>query len=200
MNTRLPFVLTLLLLGFLTFAFAPDENKLPEFSENDDAELAQQAFDQMMGVVMHKRCMNCHPSDDRPRQGEDSHLHYFSVQRGTDGHGTAAVQCSTCHQMENNNNSGVPGAPHWHLAPRSMGWQGLSKTEVAQAMIDPARNGGRSLEEIVKHLTEDELVLWAFEPGVNNQGIPREKPPIGKSEWIAAVKTWAANGAPIPEQ
>ena len=158
------------------------------------------AFDQMMQVIAHKRCVNCHPSGDRPHQGEDSHEHRFGVQRGEDGHGIAALTCNTCHQEENNELSGVPGAPHWHLAPRSMGWEGMSRVEIARAMVDPARNGGRSIEEIEQHLTQDPLVLWVFEPGVNHEGIPREKPPITKEEYIAAVRTWVETGAVIPEQ
>ncbi|TXF88439.1 hypothetical protein FUA23_14990 [Neolewinella aurantiaca] len=155
-------------------------------------------FDTMMDVVTHKRCMNCHPSGNKPRQGEDSHLHYFNVQRGPDDHGVAAVQCGTCHQSKNNDYSGVPGAPHWGLAPLSMAWEGLSRAEIARVILDPEKNGGKNLEEIVKHMTEDELVLWAFEPGVDNEGIAREKPPVSEADFKAAVKAWAANGAPIP--
>jgi hypothetical protein len=157
-------------------------------------------FDKMMAVLTHKRCVNCHPADPYPRQGEDSHVHNFGVQRGAANHGTAALQCSTCHQPENNNNSGVPGAPEWSLAPAGMAWQGLSRVEIARSMLDPERNGDRDLDELVKHLTEHELVLWAWEPGVDASGTPREKPPVGKEEYIAAVKAWAAAGAQVPEQ
>ncbi len=166
-------------------------------SQEKQASLA--AFDEMMKVVMHKRCMNCHPSDDFPRQGEDSHLHYFGIERGKDGHGLPAAKCGTCHQTENNDYSGVPGAPHWHLAPRSMGWQGLSKAEVGAAILDKSKNGGRSLEDIIKHMTEDPLVLWVFDPGVNHEGTPREAPPISKEDYIKAVKKWAETGAHLPE-
>ncbi len=162
-------------------------------------ELADAPFDIMMKVVMHKRCMNCHPAGDRPRQGADSHVHNFNVQRGADGHGIGALQCSTCHQSENNDFAGVPGAPHWHLAPSSMAWEGLSRTEIARSMLNPENNGGKTLEETVKHMTEDELVLWAFEPGVDDEGIPRETPPVSKEAFISAVKAWAAAGAVIPE-
>ena len=157
------------------------------------------SFDQMMQVLTHRRCMNCHPAGDQPRQGEDSHLHRFHVQRGADGHGSAALACGTCHQAENNDFSGVPGAPHWHLAPRSMGWEGLNRYEIARAMLDPEKNGGRSPVEIERHLVTDPLVLWAFEPGVDHEGKPREKPPISREQFVAAVKAWFAAGAPIPE-
>ena len=157
-------------------------------------------FDIMMNVLTHKRCVNCHPSDNRPRQGEDMHVHNFNVQRGADNHGVAAVKCETCHQQENNNFSGVPGAPEWALAPLRMRWLGLSRTEIAKSMLNKENNGGRSLEETVKHLTEHKLVWWAWEPGVDSEGIPREKPPVPVDEYITAVKAWAAAGAIIPEE
>ena len=170
-------------------------------AETTDAALTpEQAFDLMMEVLTHKRCVNCHPSDDYPRQGEDSHIHNFGVQRGPDNHGVAALRCETCHQPENNQFSGVPGAPEWSLAPRKMAWQGLSRVEIAKSMLNPENNGGRTLEETVHHLTEHELVLWAWEPGVDASGTPREKPPVPKDEYIHAVKVWAEGGAPIPEQ
>lgn len=203
-RATLHYLLSLLCMLVLVFGFAyadPNSDGTPEVSaEAEGIQSADAAFDQMMAVLTHKRCVNCHPSGDRPRQGEDSHLHYFEVSRGADGHGLAALQCSTCHQETNNLQSGVPGAPHWHLAPRSMAWEGLSRTEIAESMLDPERNGGRSLEEIVHHLTEDDLVLWAFEPGVDHEGIPREKPPVSKEDYIQAVKDWAAAGAPIPAE
>ncbi len=156
-------------------------------------------FTTMMQVLTHKRCVNCHPNGDRPRQGEDSHYHNFNVQRGPDDHGVAGLQCSTCHQAENNDYAGVPGAPEWSLAPLEMYWEGLSRVEIARSMMDPARNGGRNLEETVKHLTEHKLVLWAWEPGVDAAGRPREVPPVPLEEYIQAVKAWAAAGAVIPE-
>ena len=202
MNTKPAYLLSalpgilLLMVAFFVGVQPPASN--PEGSPEEPA--ARTPFDEMMDVVMHQRCMNCHPDGDRPRQGDDSHLHRFEVQRGEDGHGVAALSCGTCHQEANNLSSGVPGAPHWHLAPRSMGWEGKNRTEVARAMLDRSKNGGRSLAEIERHLTEDALVLWVFDPGVDNEGVPREKPPVSKEAYIAAVKAWAAAGAPIPEE
>lgn len=157
-------------------------------------------FDKMMDVLSHKRCVNCHPNDNIPKQGEDSHPHYFGMARGEGNMGYQATNCNTCHQSENNNYSGVPGAPEWSLAPASMKWEGLSRIEIAQSMMDPKRNGGRTPEETMHHLTEHELVLWAWEPGVNANGEPREKPPVPKDEYIKAVKQWFKDGAKIPVQ
>ena len=198
------YLATLLFLISMASGFAYSESSetegLPQASNDESQSATTEAFDKMMAVLTHKRCVNCHPSGDRPRQGEDSHYHNFGVQRGEDNHGLPALQCATCHQQENNDFSGVPGAPEWSLAPLRMQWEGLSRVEIARSILDPARNGGRSLAETVKHLTEHELVLWAWEPGVDANGTPREKPPVPKEEYIQAVKEWAAAGAQIPEQ
>lgn len=196
-----PYLVFLLLLGSaalglaLSTTTAPEPEPVPSQTAPTDT-----PFDKMMAVLTHQRCVNCHPADAYPRQGEDRHVHHFGVRRGADNQGTVALRCASCHQPENNTNSGVPGAPEWSLAPVSMAWQGLSRVEIARQMLDPDRNGGRSLEDLVHHLTEHELVLWAWEPGVDANGTPREKPPVGKEDYIAAVKAWAAAGAPIPEQ
>jgi cytochrome c553 len=158
----------------------------------------EENFNKMMNVLTHKRCMNCHPSDNIPKQGEDSHPHYFGMARGAGNVGFEATNCNTCHQKENNDFSGVPGAPEWSLAPASMKWEGLSRIEIAQSMLDKERNGGRSHEEVMEHLTEHALVLWAWNPGIDAAGNPRETPPVPKEEYIKVVKEWFENGAVIP--
>jgi hypothetical protein len=191
----------MLLLMSIAIGFSSTVAPKTGLSSEEEASIpADDAFDKMMAVLTHKRCINCHPAGDRPLQGEDSHIHTFNVQRGADNHGLPALRCESCHQQENNDYSGVPGAPEWSLAPISMKWEGLSRVEIATSMLDPKRNGGRSLDDIVKHLTEHELVLWAWDPGLSPDGMPREKPPVPREEYIAAVKAWAAAGAPIPEQ
>lgn len=169
-------------------------------SETSTADQGDSNFDKMMQVLTHKRCTNCHPSDGIPKQGEDSHSHYFGIQRGKDNHGFAATQCKTCHQTENSEFSGVPGAPEWSLAPDSMRWEGLSRIEIAKSILDPQRNGDKTPDEIMHHLTEHPLVLWAWDPGVNANGDPRQPPPVPKDEYITAVKTWFQEGAVIPEK
>ncbi len=195
---------------FLLFLFAsivlaadfsdPALETIPEASTERRVEInSAENFDKMMVVLMHKRCVNCHPSDNIPKQGEDSHPHYFGMARGEGNLGYEATNCNTCHQAENNDFSGVPGAPEWSLAPASMKWEGLSRTEIAQSMLDPRRNGGRTPHEVMEHLTEHELVLWAWTPGIDAAGNPREQPPVPKEEYIQAVKEWFEAGAIIPE-
>ena len=194
---------SIVILGFAFIGFSYHKNTFPKTENVTAAPIADSsdaAFHKMMDVLTHKRCVNCHPAGDTPLQGEDSHLHNFGVLRGEGGHGLAGYTCNTCHQDENNDFSGVPGAPHWGLAPASMAWEGKTRFEIAEQMMDPKRNGGRSAHEIMEHLTEHELVLWAWTPGVNAEGYPREIPPVSKDEYIVAVKEWIEGGAIIPKQ
>lgn len=166
--------------------------------EATELNASNEAFTKMMDVLMHQRCMNCHPSDNLPKQGEDRRPHYFGIARGVDNVGFEATNCNTCHQSENNTYSGVPGAPHWSLAPASMGWQGLSLTAIAGLLLDAKSNGGRSHKELVEHMTQDSLVLWAWNPGVDVAGKQRVVPPVTKEVFKEAVTYWFDNGAIIP--
>jgi hypothetical protein len=147
----------------------------------------------MTDVLRHPRCLNCHPSGDFPRQGDDRHRHRMLVTRGPDDHGNATLRCSTCHQTANSPAGLVPGAPHWGLAPRNMGWEGLSDADLCRALTDPARNRGRTVPALVEHMTGDALVQWAWQPGA------RSAPPVGQQEFHALVRRWAATGAACPQ-
>jgi len=157
------------------------------------------AYNKMMDVLMSPRCINCHPSDNIPKQSEDGHPHYFGMARGTNNLGFQATKCTTCHQTENNDYSGVPGAPEWSLAPDKMKWEGLTRNQIARSMLNRENNGNRTLEELEHHLTEHELVLWAWKPGVDANGVPRQPPPVPLEEYRAAVKEWIEHGAIVPE-
>jgi hypothetical protein len=151
------------------------------------------AFERVATVLQGPRCLNCHPRGDRPKQGDDRHVHLMNVQRGTESMGVAAMRCVTCHQARNNDMAGIPGAPHWHLAPASMGWDGVSKGELCRTLLDPSKNGGRSVAALVQHMTGDELVLWAWNPGRG-----RTPPALSVNDFKAVLEQWAAAGAPCP--
>jgi hypothetical protein len=157
-----------------------------------DREASLQAFRRITEVLRHPRCLNCHPTGDFPRQADDRHRHRMLVQRGPDDRGTPALKCATCHQTVNTADGRVPGAPHWQLAPRSMGWEGLSDADLCRVLKDPAKNRGRSVEALVEHMTADRLVQWAWSPG------ERTPPPIGQREFHDLVRRWARTGAACP--
>ncbi|WP_299627535.1 hypothetical protein [uncultured Tenacibaculum sp.] len=200
MSKRILFsLLVCLLVLFVLYPKSKTSEIYLPVKEKTATEDSDKNFHLMMDVLTHKRCVNCHPNDNIPKQGEDSHPHYFGMSRGENNLGFDATKCTTCHQSENNDYSGVPGAPEWSLAPASMKWEGLDRYEIAALMLDPKRNGGRTPDETMHHLTEHELVLWAWNPGVNANGDPREKPPVSKEKYIKAVKQWFEDGAVIPE-
>ena len=151
-------------------------------------------FAPIADVLRHPRCMNCHPRDDRPRQGNDRHIHLQNVVRGPDDLGFTNMRCTSCHREENNPNSGVPGAPTWHLAPLSMGWQGLSNAELCTTLKDEKRNGGKNIAALVEHMEKDKLVLWGWEPGGK-----REPVSTPHDVFVQQLKTWAAANAPCPQ-
>lgn len=132
--------------------------------------VVRKAFDLMMDVLTHPRCMDCHPEGDKPLQGNDSHPHTFGVKRGKEGRGTLSLKCKSCHKEEKKAESGISGAPDWRLVPRTMAWEGLSRTEISRLMTDPNKKGGRNTDQLVEHLTEGPLVMWAFDPGINPEG------------------------------
>ncbi|MEM7497644.1 MAG: Isoquinoline 1-oxidoreductase subunit [Pseudomonadota bacterium] len=163
----------------------------------DDEARAAALFGEMFKVISHPRCMNCHPVDARPRQGEDMALHMPPVVRGEGGFGVAGMRCSTCHGAENASFVGaagsMPGHEHWHLAPASMGWTGMTQGEVCAQLKDPERNGNRTLAEVHEHMAKDGLVGWAWSPGEGRAPAPGDQALLG-----ALTAAWVDAGAHCP--
>jgi hypothetical protein len=156
------------------------------------------AFSRISAVFRHPRCSNCHTVTDFPRQGDDRHRHAMNVRRGSDGHGVAAQHCRACHQRVNQDASGVPGADEdWHLAPLSMGWEGLSDSDLCRHLLDPTRNGGRTGQKVLDHLGTN-LVRWAWSPGMTRSGETRSTPPIDYDTFIGEARRWIDSGAACP--
>jgi hypothetical protein len=150
-------------------------------------------FNELGKVLTHPRCVNCHPAGDRPHQGDVSRLHQPPVERGIDGHGSVTMRCSTCHQNANFEPGRVPGHPEWHLAPREMAWEGKTVAEICAQIKDPARNGGRKVEDLIHHIGTDTLVGWAWHPGFGRSPAPGTQKEAG-----ALVEAWAKSGAACP--
>jgi hypothetical protein len=158
-----------------------------------DDDTAGMAFKQMAEVLRHPRCMNCHTVTQFPRQGDDRHRHQQLVLRGPADQGVAAMRCSNCHQAANSPDGRVPGAPHWQLAPLSMGWEHLgSDRELCEALKDTRKNGNRQPQALVAHMTADPLVQWAWAPGM------RVPPPISQQEFHRLAIAWLQAGAACP--
>jgi len=186
---------SILLIAFFGLAVAAQAQTPAARGKADSAAL----FMQMHKVLSHPRCVNCHPRDDTPKQGLDQHVHSPPMTRGAVNDGPAGLPCRACHGEANFDPGRMPGAPNWHLAPASMAWEGKTAAELCRAMTDRSRNGNRSLQATVKHLTEDKLVAWGWEPGINVYGKPREPVPIEKAEFNRLVVAWANSGGACPD-
>src|SRR5262249_49727493 len=148
-------------------------------------------------VLVHPRCMNCHPSGDAPLQGDDSHLHAQNVKRGPDGKGLYALKCANCHQDTNLPGANMPpGNPNWHLPKPEMPlvFQGKMPGELARQLKDPKQNGGKTLKQLLHHVAEDKLVLGGWDPGDG-----RTKPPRTHAEFVGKMREWVEKGAAVPE-
>lgn len=204
--------LVLVALSFITAsAFTVSELKSvsesyePITTAQENEQRSLELFGEVTKVLRHARCINCHPSDNFPRQGEgdETHRHFMNVQRGPEDRGMFGMQCTNCHQSSNNEASGVPGAPEpdnpdvsrWHLAPLSMGWVGLNDAELGARLLDKAQNGGMSPKDLVEHMKDDPLVLWGWNPGSDREPIP-----IPHEDFVKILEEWVATGAHVPEQ
>ena len=160
-----------------------------------EADASTAAFQSIIPVLRHPRCMNCHSSGDFPRQGDDNHPHTMLIRRGPDGHGASPVKCSTCHQDHNLAGEHMPpGAPDWHLPSPSqpMIWEGLTDRQLCQLLLDPKQNGNRSPEQIVEHM-HTPLVQWGWNPGEGRSPVA-----MSSEHFLAQVKLWISKGAACP--
>ena len=164
----------------------------PAQAQPADGNAASNLFGEIATVLRHPRCLNCHVSGDAPRQGDDRHIHLQNVVRGPDGRGFVTLRCNACHQDTNTAGGAVPGAPHWGLPPRSMAWEGLPDAALCRALVDPKKNGGRTLAQLVVHMSTDPLVQYAWNAG------GRTPPPIAQDPFHDLFRRWVAAGAPCP--
>jgi hypothetical protein len=200
LGMRFPFLVALVLLMAVFTAYGESANPSDSLATpesfariGDTAARSAALFAELGKVLTHPRCVNCHPAGDHPRQGEQGRLHQPPVERGGDGHGLPAMRCSICHQQANFDPARVPGHPEWHLAPRDMAWEGKTLGEICAQIKDPARNGGRSLEELVHHIGSDTLVGWAWAPGFGRRPAPGTQKQAG-----ALAEAWVKTGAACP--
>ena len=162
-----------------------------------DAASSRQAFLQVYKVFTSPRCQNCHPAGDSPLQGDDSHLHLQNVKRGKDGHGVYGMRCDTCHQTTNLAGDHMPpGNSKWSLPSpeHKMVFVGRTPAELCRQLKDPKQTGGRSLAQLLDHVSNDDLVGWGWNPGDG-----RAQPSLSRAETVAQMKVWIDGGAACPE-
>jgi cytochrome c5 len=166
----------------------------------DESARSVALFEEAGKVLLHPRCVNCHPAGDTPLQGMDMHAHQPPVARGDSNFGMPGMFCNTCHGEENVTVVGqaatiksIPGHPQWHLAPIEMAWEGKSLAEICEQIKDPARNGGKDLSAIVDHMANDSLVGWGWNPGEGREPAPGTQDVFGE-----LIRFWVDTGAVCP--
>src|SRR5712664_2129109 len=110
-------------------------------------------------------------------------------------------RCVTCHGQANRPASYgghmPPGvSTGWRLPPpeHKMVFADLSSSALCEQLKDPRRNGGKTLAELVHHVSSDPLVLWAWSPGYGRAPVP-----VPHAEFVRAVRAWVdAGGACAP--
>ena len=182
------FILAVIGIARSSTGAAPTEPASP-----DDQAASLAAWNEIATVLQHPRCLNCHQLDS-PLQGDSRRVHIPHVVRGPDNHGVGAMRCGNCHNdMGNNPTSGTPGGLHWQLAPVSMLWQGLSSGDLCRAVKEPKRNGNRGGAALTKHMEDEPLVLYGWDPGKG-----REPVPIPHEKVVEDMKVWVAGGMACP--
>lgn len=180
---------TVVLIGLIAYA----EHVLADEKE------AVKAFDTVQKVFQSPRCQNCHIPGDSPLQFDAGIPHAMNVVRGMDGKGAAGLPCATCHAERNPPASygpGMPpGAPHWSLPPAAhkMVWIGLPADKLCAMIKDRSSNGDRDFAALIKHVSDDKLVLWGWNPGVGRAPVP-----VPHDIFVTQFKLWADAGGPCP--
>ncbi|CAN5871296.1 hypothetical protein BH11MYX4_BH11MYX4_63390 [soil metagenome] len=178
-------------------AVGPNELRSPRVfaAIGDRGERSRALFLEATRVILHPRCKNCHPAGDSPAQGDLGLTHDPPVQRGPDDHGLPGLECTSCHQDENLELARVPGAEKWSLAPRVMAWVDRTPHAICEQVKDRARNGGKTLAEIVEHSAHDPLVAWGWAPGHG-----RAPAPGSQAQFAELMAAWTESGAECPRE
>lgn len=160
------------------------------------------AWSRIYEVTSHPRCSNCHTGpSDRPmwsgaHYGVKARPHGMNIRAGASRIGAETLPCATCHGLQNGDAPhSPPGTPvGWMLAPVEADWFGQSSKTICEQVRDPARNGGRTVNEVAQHLGHDLILRWAWSPGPG-----REPAPYSLQEHIDDLLVWGVAGAPCPE-
>ena len=175
-------------------------------TEPVSAEAGLAAWDDIYAVFSHPRCANCHVDESNtpmwsgPSYGE-TRPHGMNINGGQSRIGVETIPCSTCHTQSTEFDSAPhapPRAGHpWMLAPVEFTWFGKDTASVCKQVRDPARNGGRSAEDLVQHIIHDAeikaFITWGFNPGGD-----REPAPGSLQEHLDDMIAWTSAGMPCP--
>jgi hypothetical protein len=184
-----------IMICLLVFAAAYAQDSAAQ-SAGDNAASAK-AFLEASSVLLHPRCVNCHPQGERPLQGDLSRPHAMNVKRGPEGQGKVGLRCIGCHQATNLVGAHMPpGGPDWALPPEDMPmvFEKTAPREICMHLKNPAQNGNKTIQEVIEHVRKDALVLWGWAPGEGRTPVP-----MPHEQFVKHMVEWADKGAACPE-
>jgi hypothetical protein len=65
--------------------------------------------------------------------------------------------------------------------------------EICNQIKDPAQNGNKTLEDLIRHVKEDPRIQWAWNPGGKRTPAPRTH-----QEFVDKIIEWVNQGAACP--
>ena len=150
------------------------------------------AFLDVMIVLQHPRCQNCHPAGDAPLQGDAGTPHRMAINRFS---AEVGLSCSACHREEGLDLiNGPPASPAWGLPAANQVFVGRTAAELCAQLKDPKTTGGRDLAALLEHVSHDELVLQGWASGGG-----RAPPPLTHPAFVGRFESWVQAGAPCPD-
>lgn len=158
---------------------------------------ARTAWQDVYTVLTHPRCANCHPDGDAPLQTDEGTPHKWGVDRAAIAEG---LECVACHKPVNSEDLGIadgpPGAPNWHFPPADtpMVFRGRDSATLCHQLHDRGATGGRDLDDLLVHVANEALVLWAWNPGGD-----RTPPPVSHDDFLDAFAIWVQGGGACPD-
>ena len=112
------------------------------------------------------------PRVSRRNRAIQRQVHVPPITRGPHDSGPPGLQCAACHQKKNFAAQRCAGRTELASRAAFAGWEDKTPGELCRSVLDRRTNGNKSVAEIVKHMTDDELVAWGWDAGTETR---REK-------------------------
>ena len=81
------------------------------------------------------------------------------------------------------------------MAGDSMEGGSTGSTDICEQLKDPARNGHKTLAQLIEHNAQDPLVAWGWQPGGG-----REPAPGTQAQFGELTRAWVETGAECPSE
>lgn len=153
---------------------------------------AVDAFKQLMPVITHPRCSNCHGGIN-VFDASAKETHVGGQITSKDGHPITANETKYCDGCHDYDDTEAGKSSPWRLAP--FVFAGRSQAEICTQFQLFSRGNA---DEILDHLSIDPLIEAGFEGKRGNSTLDPEPPPMGRAMFVSKARAWleAMDGIP----